>query len=277
MPEIPEVEAFKSYITSHALRKKIIDVKILDKAVIHKIVPAQFKKSLIGHAFASVKRVGKYLIIALNNSDKKLVMHFGLSGSLFYTAHKNDAVRFSRVQFIFKNAVLHWTCIRKFGKLWLCDDIKSISGLQHIGIDALAITKKQFLTLLSENEKRNSKVFLMDQRVIAGVGNEYSDEALFHAGIDPHRTISTLSKTDRQNLYKALHKILIQSIKVQKKAVKKPSAIEFFSKENRKSFPSTYLQAHRHIDMICPKNKHHTLKKTTIAGRTTYYCPQDQS
>jgi len=269
MPELPEVEAFKSYIELHCLHKTITDIKIPDKSVIKNISAAEFKKFLIGYEFRSIERLGKYLIINVSDSEKKLVIHFGLTGSLFYTTNKNELVKYSRVQFIFKIGVLHWTDMRKFGKLWLVDNLQEIIGLKKLGPDAIAVTKKQFLALLSENETKNIKAFLMDQNIIAGIGNEYSDEALFQAGIDPHHKVNELSEIRREKLYNMLHKILLYAIKVQQK---NSESIYF----TRKSFPSSYLQAHRHIDMICPKNKNHKLEKTTIAGRTTYYCPEDQ-
>ncbi len=276
MPELPEVEAYESYIEAHCLHKMITDIKILDKSVIQKISAVQFKKSLIDHEFTSVERLGKYLIIDVSDSEKKLVMHFGLTGSPVYRTDKTELVKYSRVQFIFKNAVLHWTDLRKFGKLWLVDDLQTITGLKKLGVDALAVTKKQFLALLSESQTKNIKAFLMDQSIIAGIGNEYSDEALFQAGIDPHHKINELSKVTCEKLYNMLHMVLLYAIKVQRKNSEGISSPTSLSKENRKSFPSSYLQAHRHIDMICPKNKKHTLKKATIAGRTTYYCPEDQ-
>ena len=158
----------------------------------------------------------------------------------------------------------------------MVEDLQKIPGLKKLGTDALTITKQQFLKLLSENEAKNIKSFLMDQKVIAGVGNEYSDEALFQAGIDPHHAIKDLSTTARQKLYTMLHKVLRYAIKVQKKSSQQANGPQFLSKEDRKAFASSYLQAHRHVDMVCPKNKNHKLKKATIAGRTTYYCPKDQ-
>jgi len=70
--------------------------------------------------------------------------------------------------------------------------------------------------------------------------------------------------------------VLRYATNVQKKAIRKTDGLPFFSKENRKMFKSSYIQAHRHVDMICPKNRNHQLKIATIAGRTTYYCPADQ-
>lgn len=73
-----------------------------------------------------------------------------------------------------------------------------------------------------------------------------------------------------------MQSVLTYSIKVQIKNITQSHGQQFFTKDNRKLFKSSYLQAHRHIDMVCPKNKKHVLKKATIAGRTTFYCPVDQ-
>lgn len=277
MPEIPEVEAFKSYITAHCLRKQIEDIKVTDTSSLKKVSVATFKKTLIGHRFTKVQRLGKYLIIDIAHTDKKLVMHFGLTGSLVYTTDKQEKVRFSRVAFIFAKGMLHWTDLRKFGKVWLVDDLQKIQGLKKLGTDALSITKKQFLALLADNESKNIKALLMDQELIAGIGNEYSDEILFHAGIDPHHKVKDLSSATRTKLYNKLHAVLRSAIKTQHRSSKSANGPDFTSKESRKAFASTYLQAHRHVDMVCPKNKNHKLKKATIAGRTSYYCPEDQT
>jgi formamidopyrimidine-DNA glycosylase len=116
----------------------------------------------------------------------------------------------------------------------------------------------------------------MDQSAIAGIGNEYSDEILFQAGIDPHHRIGDLSKAMISKLYKKINSVLKYSTKIQIHAIRVANGKPFFTKSNRELFPPSYLQAHRHIDKKCPKNKNHLLKKTTIAGRSSYYCPKDQ-
>jgi formamidopyrimidine-DNA glycosylase len=151
-----------------------------------------------------------------------------------------------------------------------------IKELKNLGPDALKITRQQFDALAEKNKAKNIKAFLMDQSIIAGIGNEYSDEILFQVGIDPHHTVKDLSKATLTKLYKNMLSVLKYAIQVR---IKHMDAMgrQFFSKEDRGLFKSTYLQAHRHIDMICPKNKKHKLKRVTIAGRTTFYCPEDQT
>lgn len=276
MPEIPEVEAFKYIIEKNCLNKKIDDVQILVTKIIKEISPQNFKKDLIDHKFSEVKRMGKYLVIDLSSSQNKLIMHFGLTGSLVFTKNLKDRVDFSAVNFIFSKAVLHWISIRKFEKLWITKNIDKISGLKDLGPDALTISKNEFLKLAQKYKTKNVKVFFMDQSIISGIGNEYSDEILFQAGIDPHHKIKDLSQKDLEKIYQQIGKVLNYAIKLRIKDIKNLSQEHYGSQQDRTTFSSKYLQAHRHIDMICPKNKNHKLKIAKIGSRSSYYCPVDQ-
>lgn len=271
MPELPEVEAFKS-IVSHCLNKNITEVDILDSRVIKKINSTIFKKNLIGYHFTSVNRMGKYLVIA-TSSDKKLIMHFGLTGFVVLGKPDQD-VRFSCVNFNFSNKkVLHWADVRKFGRLYLVDNADEIQGIKDLGPDALALSSKEFQHLVSQQQQKNVKVFLMDQKIISGIGNEYSDEILFQAGIDPRHRLGDLSSAAIKKIYEQIKKVLKYAISVRKKDISKGKEITMKDVHN---FKSSYLQAHRHTDGKCPKNANHPLKKVTIAGRSAYYCPIDQ-
>lgn len=275
MPEIPELEAFKYVVKTYCLHKKIKDVESSKKKLIKFSFPT-FKKELIGHTFDATERRGKYLLIY--TSDRILVMHFALTGFLVYTKNSNENVRFTRVKFIFKdNSVLHWISIRQFEKIWLVKDINDIKGLSTLGADALTITKKEFLALMQKYATKNVKAFFMDQTILAGIGNEYSDELLFQASVDPHHKIIDLSTAKCTQLYTQMRKILKYAIALRIKDIKKMPEQNFLSRADRETFKSSYLQAHRHTDMLCPKNKNHKLKKVTIAGRSTYYCPKDQN
>lgn len=276
MPELPELEAFTHYVTIHCLHKPILGVSISDVRVLKGASSALFKKTLVGDAFASAERKGKFLIIHLQKSDKLLVMHFGLTGFLTYTKNAKEKVRFSTVAFEFKDhSVLHWNSVRKFERIWLVDSLADIKELKTLGPDPLKITAKAFSELLEKNRSKNIKALLMDQRCIAGIGNEYSDEILFQAGIDPHHTVKDLTPAQCKTLYKKMKSVLTYFKKVRLQHL---ATLEhgYFSKDDRAEFKASTLQAHRHVDMICPRNKNHTLKTASIAGRTSYYCPEDQ-
>jgi len=276
MPEIPEVTAFGTYINKNCLHKTISKVESSCPQLIKKISFAAFKKIITGDQFESVERRGKYLVTSLKKSPKKLVMHFGLTGFLVYLK-KNAAVRFSCVDFIFNDhSELHWNSVRKFEKIWLVDSLDEIKGLKNLGPDPLKLTEKQFFALIAANGKKNCKTFFMDQEIISGIGNEYSDEILFQAGIDPRRQLSYLSSAEQKKLYKKMKEVLDYAIKLRLKNLQSVSAGGFFSKEDVETFKSSYLQAHRHGDGKCPKNKNHLLSHIKIGGRTAYFCPIDQ-
>lgn len=271
MPELPEVHAFKS-IVSECLNKKIILIDILDARVIKKISSLMFKKNLLNCSFSQVERRGKYLVISLS-TKKVLVMHFGLTGFVVLTKPDQE-VRFSCVNFSFSNKeILHWADIRKFGRLYLVDDADQIEGIKDLGIDALALTFKEFQGLVEQQEQKNVKAFLMDQTIIAGIGNEYSDEILFQAGVDPHHALKDLSSVAIKKIFDQIKNVLKYAINVRQKDISKGEQVRM---QDVEGFKSSYLQAHRHTDGKCPNNSTHTLKKATIAGRTSYYCPQDQ-
>lgn len=275
MPELPEVEAFREYISAHCKNKTIHSVEVLQSSVIKKVGSQTFKKNLVGKKFTKVERKGKYLILSVS-SGQQLIMHFGLTGYPYIGAC-DQKIRFACVEFEFtKNECLYWCDIRKFGKLYLVQSADQIKGIHDLGPGALTIVASEFLAIARENAKKNVKAFLMDQSIIAGIGNEYSDEILFQAGIDPHHKIKDLSETQLKKMYQSMRKVLLFAIKVRLKQISSLKKQQTFSTEDNESFPQAYLQAHRHYDRLCPHNPKHKLKKVTIAGRSAYYCPIDQ-
>lgn len=274
MPEIPELEAFEHLIKTDCLNKKIDNIQSSDKKLIkHNF--NDFKKKLISHKFISAERQGKYLIINISSSDYKLIIHFGLTGFLIYS--KDEKIKFSRVEFIFNNDhILHWIDIRKFGKIWLIKNLDEIKGLNELGPDPLKLSKQKFIDLAEKYKTKNIKSFLMDQSLIAGIGNEYSDEILFQSGIDPHHKIKELTKTNILKIYSQMLKVLKYSINLRIRDIKKYPEQNFLLKKDKLTFKSSYLQAHRHTDKLCPKNKNHKLTIAHINGRSAYYCKIDQ-
>jgi len=264
MPELPEVACFTQLFNEHCLRKKIVDIQCKTVSIIYGASCMQLKKSLIGNRFKMAVRRGKFLIAPLSNSSHYLVFHFGMTGSLAYGKQSKLSAREKKyAQFIitFANSdQLLWINIRKLGKIYFIASADEIGTLKKMGPDALTLTQSEFLHILAANERKNIKALLMDQSIIAGIGNEYSNEILFQAGIDPHHAVKDLDKKRQIHLYLVMQKVL-------KKAV---SLCGAFGK-----MPSTWLLAQKH--KVCPKNKKHMLKKATIAGRSAWYCPEDQS
>lgn len=190
------------------------------------------------------------------------MFHFALTGSLEFTKSTDTSVKYSAVEFIFKNqSVLHFISVRKFEKIYLVEDVDEIKGIKELGPDALTMSLKDFMDIMAKSSSKNIKALLMDQKQIAGIGNEYSDEILYQAKVDPRHYVKDLSQKQLEAIYNEMRSALKHAVKIR---------IE------DKEFPSSYLQAHRHRDMLCPKDKNHELKKVTIGGRTAYYCPFEQ-
>jgi formamidopyrimidine-DNA glycosylase len=278
MPELPELEAFRYYANKYCLKKKIIDIACDSKNLIKKPAFTQFQKNLLNKKFNNVQRQGKYLIFSVIGSDLKLVIHFGLTGTFFYAKKPETIPPFSHLIFTFeKGSKLFWINKRKFGKVWLVDNLSQITSLNKIGIDPLDVSKSEFIKILEKFASKNIKAVLMDQEIISGIGNEYSDEILFQSSIRPDRPIKSLSKTEISELYKKMNYVFGYAVKLRKKMIMSNDYDpEFFLSRSKKGFKKSFLEAHRHFDNKCPKNSKHILKILKIAGRTSYFCPEDQ-
>lgn len=276
MPELPEVEAYRTYLEDTSLRQKIVQVSSQDTKLINQISFAEFKKALMGHTFTKAERWGKYAILNISGSHKKLVMHFGMNGSVTYAQEDEKPARYAKVAFTFANGcVLYWIDIRKFGGVWLVDDLADIASVSKLGPDVTNLTYTQFKEIALASPRRNIKVFLLSQEKFAGIGNEYADEIMFQAKINPYRTMEEFSATQLKKIYTTMQACIKYAIKVRVAQIRCKKEKDN-NMCNAAHFTKNYLQAHRHGDKVCPKNSKHKLKRATIAGRTTYYCPIDQ-
>ncbi len=264
MPELPEVENFNQYFKKHGLNKEIRDVLAKRKSFIKKASFDELRNFLKGKSFAKVERRGKYLIVEVKKSNKKIVFHFGMTGNLSLAKSKEHIPKYAQLSFVFKDgSALCYNNKRLLGKIFLVEEADGIEALQKMGPEPSTLSQEDFLKILKQNEKRNIKAFLMDQSKIAGIGNEYSDEILFQARISPRCKIDSLKRSKREQLYQLIGSVLKKAIKVG------PPGGEF---------DDSWLIAHRGRgdDMKCPDNKKHELKKETIAGRSSVYCPKHQ-
>ena len=265
MPELPEVENFKK-IFSHALKKKITDVSCKTPSLLKKTTQKKFSNFVIGKSFSSVIRQGKFLIAKLAGTDYYVVFHFGMTGWLEYKKRSDfsdEDKRFGQMIFFLpSDYALLFLDKRKFAKVYLVHDSNEIKTLKKMGVDALAISLKDFLSVLDKKKSCAIKTVLMDQALIAGIGNEYSNEILFQAKIDSSRKCGDLTAAEKKRIYIKMRMILNKAVS--------------FGGVNK--LPSSWLLYHIKIsrDMRCPHNKEHLLKRKTIGGRSAIYCPIDQ-
>ena len=211
MPELPEVETFRSLFNQHALQEKILKIQITDIGILRK--PEQqpiFENKFHNQEFIKTIRHGKFLFIQASNKIW-FSMHFGMSGFLRYENINDSPHKHDRALFYFENDhYLAFNCMRKFGKLEIIKNPTNFIQEHKFGPDSISISSKQFQDQISRR-KRSIKSALLDQSIIAGVGNLYADEALFQARIHPNRLIPKLTSDETSLLLKKIQSILKQA------------------------------------------------------------------
>jgi len=260
MPELPDVEIRKRYIDATCLHQNIESVEVNDPIVLDGLTPQSLGRALADQSFESTQRHGKYLFIELND-NRWISMHFGMTGDLKYFKNIGDKPEYEQVSFNFKNGYqLAYVMPRKLGEIRLINSVADFLDEKELGPDALEIDFDKFYDLLAER-RGMIKSTLMNQEVLAGVGNVYSDEILFQALIYPRAQISDLNRKQLRAVYDAMRDVL-------------ETVIERGA--NLEDFPSSYLTPHRSEGESCPRCKG-KIQKIEVSGRSGYYCPHCQT
>ena len=258
MPELPDVEVFKEYFDSNALKKKIEKVKVPQTRVLESS-PAKLRRDLEGEKFSTSRRHGKYLLARLSN-DKWLVFHFGMTGFLRYYKDEAKEPKHVRLVIDFANGDhLAYVCQRMFGEVEIVDDDKRFIRQKEMGPDAWAIQWRPFRDRISARTSA-IKSTLMTQDVLAGIGNVYADEILYQAKVNPKKRARKLDEKELRKIYNTMGRVL-------------KKAIEF--KANPDEAPRSWLLRRRKPGAKCPRCKGE-IKKYTVSGRAGYFCPECQ-
>jgi len=259
MPELPEVETFKRYLDATSLHQRITSVDVRDAYVLQSISARELARRLKGHRFENSHRHGKHLFVRADG-DLLLRLHFGMTGSLRYFKHQERAPRHTRVLFVFANAQrLAFEDQRKFGEVGLIEDVNEFLKKRALGPDALDISLSQFREILGKH-RGAVKTILLNQKLIAGIGNIYADEILFHARIHPATEASALRE-------KTVAKLLRGTRYILKKAIE--------AKADADLMPESWLLPRRGKGGKCPRCGRE-LKSATIGGRTAWFCAHCQ-
>lgn len=255
MPELPDVEIYKQYIDSTSLHKTLDQIDVKDDSVMNESAQT-FEEQLKSRSFEETRRRGKRLFIS-TNSEKWLMLHFGMTGSLQYWEDENNIPDHTRMIFRFeKGGKLAYICPRKLGTVDLTDSPDNFCEEHHIGIDALEADADDFRELLN-NKRGMIKTALMDQKTIAGLGNVYSDEVLYQCNIHPKTKTNKLDDEQISSLYQTMQRILKTSINNQ---------------ADPQKMPDHYLINHRQEGADCPDCAG-SIKRLKVAGRGCYICP----
>lgn len=214
MPELPEVETTRRGISPHIVGQQISDIVVRQKKLRWPI-PAQISQQIPGEKIESVERRGKYLL--LNCASATLLIHLGMSGSLRIVHANTPPQKHDHFDFIFKSKkILRYTDPRRFGcLLWHSGDINDHKLIANLGPEPLTDAfSADYLFKQSRGKSAPVKSFIMDSKIVVGVGNIYANEALFHAGIHPKRAATKISKQRYSQLVDCIKDVLGKAIEV---------------------------------------------------------------
>lgn len=265
MPELPEVET-----VARELRKLIIDKQIEGiETAWNRSFDNRCAIEVAKQKINSVQRKGKYLIIELTRSF--LIVHLRMTGQLLYKSAGQtiDSIDHIRVIIKFKQGMLLFKDVRKFGRIYHVSN--AVAFLDHIGTDALdtAVTKEHFYKLLKPS-RMNIKAFLLSQKYISGMGNIYTDEALFLSAVHPAMISGNLSKKQADLLHDNMLSVLNNSIQNMGSTIS-----DYRDPEGKKGLNQLYFNVYGREGLLC-KTCSTPVAKIRLAGRGTHFCPQCQ-
>ncbi len=274
MPELPEVEVLRRDLEKEVVGKKIKSVEVTGtRSVRRHKNKKEFIELLEGRKIVAVQRRGKYLVMRLDGPEA-LVVHLGMSGQLLRakTAREKPPKHTHVVIHFTQGGLLRFVDPRTFGEMFATkyDDLEEqVEELAHLGLDPLetAMSWELFGRMLADKHAR-LKSLLMDQKFIAGIGNVYSDEILFQAGLKWDRLSDSLSQQEIRRLYRAIFETLQDAVKHRGSSLADEQYVDLFGN------PGDYQHHHQVYDregQACPRCRR-TVHRARFANRSTFYC-----
>lgn len=261
MPELPDVETMRRYFDATALHQRIDAVDVNSEPILEDVTARRLEKELEGDEFEGTKRHGKYLFADLSHHSW-LVLHFGMTGGLKYFKDMDMEPEYDRLLISFVNDYhLAYEAQRKLGLVSLTESIDAWVAKKKLGPDVmrsdfdLAAFKDALV-----NRRGMIKPALMNQQIMAGIGNVYSDEILYQQGIHPRTKVSDMDEETLDELFQTMNDVL-------------STAIDHQAKPDQ--LPEDYIIPHRHKDGHCPRCGA-SVERVRVSGRTAYYCPNRQ-
>ncbi len=299
MPELPEVETLRQDLGKEVVNKKIKSVAVTNGRSVRRHPSAkQFRALLEGRTIKSVGRLGKYLLLFLDNKDT-LVLHLGMSGQLLRVkSAKEPKPRHTHVVVTFvQGDELRYVDPRTFGEMFVSsprvDEAvangsslpvgmasadgaalrRQVPELAHLGFDPIEdLMSWDRFGLLLRRRRTGLKALLMDQDFVSGIGNLYSDEILFTAGLRYDRPSDGLSATEVRRLYRAMVETLNDAIKHRGSTLVDEQYRDLFGKAG------DYQGSHQVYDREgepCRRCRN-PIVRAKVAGRSTFYCEHCQ-
>jgi formamidopyrimidine-DNA glycosylase len=269
VPELPEVETTRRGITPH-IKGEIVQQVVIRNPKMRLPVSGQLKNILPGQRINELGRRGKYLLLQLDRGT--LILHLGMSGSLRIAPPGTNPEKHDHFDLQFSDMILRLRDPRRFGVVvWSSKPPEQHRLLQHLGPEPFSSEfNGDYLHRLAQRRHGPVKSFIMDGKVVVGVGNIYANEALFGAGIHPNRPCNRISKQRYQILVKEIQAVLHTAIQQGGTTLR-----DFRQEDGQPGYFAQQLQVYGKEGEPCPSCGA-TIKQQRIGQRASCYCPQCQ-
>lgn len=270
MPELPEVETIKRVLEPQLRGLEIEKVTVRRPEVAARPAADEFCRQVTGQVISGMARRGKFLTILLESGDC-IRLHLRMTGRLLLTPAELGEEKHTHVIFALGGErELRFSDMRRFGRFWLLrrEETDTYSGSGKLGLEPFdrGLTGK-YLSAHLGRRRKTIKECLLDQKIIAGIGNIYSDEILFTAGLCPTRPANSLTAGEWERLAKVIPERLAYFI--EKNRI---TAEEYLETRGRDYRNTPFLQVYGHGGGPCPVCKE-ALRRITVGGRSSVYCP----
>lgn len=276
MPELPEVETVRRGLNQLTLGLTIKGGEVLlQRSLAYPVSMAGFEQGITGKTISQWHRRGKYLLAELNDHSW-LGVHLRMTGQLLWVQQDQDLQKHTRIRlFLGNNQELRFVDTRSFGKVWwIPEDIAPetvMTGLKLLGVEPLSPEfTPEYLGKKLAKRQRAIKTILLDQAVVAGIGNIYADESLFKSGILPDRAGNQLTKTEIEALHRAIIEVLQTAID--------KGGTTFSDFLNLLGVNGNYggvAWVYRRTGQPC-RVCGNMINRIKLGGRSTHFCPQCQ-
>ncbi len=279
--ELPEVEVVRRDLEKEVVGKRVKDVEVRPHRNAMRVIRRharrkEFADRLTGKKIAKVDRKGKYVLLYLDDGDV-LVVHFGMSGQFLRGTKRQSLQPHTHVVIEFhQGGDLRYIDPRTFGEMFVTagDELGKVKELDHIAIDPLedTFTWQEFSAELARRASK-LKTLLMDQKFVSGLGNIYSDEVLFAAGLRHDRMSDSLSSQEVRRLYRAIREVVQDAIRFRGTTLDDEAYLDLFGKPGE--FQAE-LKVYGRKGLACRRCRT-PIDVIRISGRNSYFCPQCQS
>lgn len=275
MPELPEVETVARGLRATLPGRRVLQVRLGKTDFIDD--PVALEEKLPGTRVRKVRRLGKFLVLDLepangssNGAQLGLLVHLGMTGQIVTCPPEAPVAPHTHVFLALDDGrELRYTDIRRFGRMAILPEAEQAAVLGPLGLEPLEASAEEFAARMAGRRAR-VKALLLDQHVLRGMGNIYTDESLWRAKIHPARLGATLKRNEMQRLYRAVQTVLAEAIRLRGSSIS-----DYVDSDGQ---PGEFQLRHRVYQREGKKCARcgAAIHRMIVAGRSSYFCPRCQ-